>query len=337
MKRFDQNESDRSDRFHRGSDRFHRNEKAPSSEGVHLLTVVGPRKDEGNSPTGIVGRRLARQLIALGRRVRVIAEPGRCDGWPDGVEVVRGSITRPPECARAFDGVEAVFLAGALPTTVEKALALARNAGARKIVLLSSHGPEYEEANPPETWFWLAIEKAVERSTIPWTHIRPSAVMGAVIEGTYPATGSDWPGTVRVDGVVREAFLDHGHYPFIHEEDLAAVAAAALIGDDFTGMVIEGVGPPLSTRSRVGSVAAALGRDIATVELTPDESRAIWQRRGWPEGAIDVTLYALEEYGARFAELARWTAEQRPSVEEIIGRPMRTYDDWVRENIDLFR
>ncbi|MFJ3840695.1 SDR family oxidoreductase [Streptomyces sp. NPDC090054] len=317
--------------------RFENDETAPETEGVHLLTVVSPRKDEGNSPTGVVGRCLARELLALGRRVRVLAEPDQCDGWPDAVEVVRGSITRPLECTRAFDGVEAVFLAGAHPSTVREVLTSARNAAVRKIVVLSSHGPEYEQANPPETWFWLAIERAVERSTIPWTHIRPSAVMGAVIEGTYPATGSDWSDTVRADGVVREAFLNDGHYPFIHEEDLAAVAAAALIGDDFTGMVVEAVGPPLSTRSRVRSITSALGRDIDAVELAPDESRAIWRHRGWPGGAIDVTLYALEEYGARFAELARWTADQRPSVEDIIGRPMRTYDEWVRENIDSFR
>ncbi|WP_432010604.1 SDR family oxidoreductase [Streptomyces cucumeris] len=302
-----------------------------------LLTAVSPRKDEGNSPTGIVGRCLARQLLALGRRVRVLAEPDQCGGWPEAVEVVEGSVTRPLERARAFDGVEAVFLAGAHPATVGDALTLARNARVGKVVLLSSHGPEYEAVHPPETWFWLAIEKAVERSGMAWTHIRPSAVMGAVIEGTYPATGSDWSDTVRADGVVREAFLDQGHYPFIHEEDLAAVVAAALVGDDHTGTVVEAVGPPLSTRSRIRSIATALGRDIDTVDLTADESRAIWRGRGWPEGAIDVTLYALEEYGARFDELVQWTADQRPSVRDIIGRPPRTYDDWVSENIDSFR
>ncbi|MEU8104637.1 NAD(P)-binding oxidoreductase [Nonomuraea muscovyensis] len=314
-------------------DRFERDE----SEGVCLLTVVGPRKDEGNSPTGIVGRCLARQLLAVGRQVRVIAEPDQCGDWPATVEVVEGSITRPLECARAFDGVEAVFLAGARPSTVQDVLTLARDAAVRKIVLLSSHGPEYEEANPPETWFWLAIEQAVEGSGLAWTHIRPSAVMGAAVEGTYPATGSDWPDTVRADGVVREAFLDQGHYPFIHEEDLAAVATAALVGDRHTGTVLEAVGLPLSTRSRIRSIAAALGRDIDTVELAPHESRAIWRRLGWPDGAIDVTLYALEEYGARYAELVRWTLDQRPSVQDIVGRPLRTYDDWVRENIHVFR
>ncbi|MBQ1098939.1 NAD(P)H-binding protein [Streptomyces sp. b94] len=271
-------------------DRFETNEKTPVSEGICLLTVVSPRRDEGNSPTGVVGRFLARQLLATGRRVRVMAEPDQCGGWPDAVDVVVGSITRPLECARAFDGAETVFLAGAHPSTVQDALTLARNASARKVVVLSSHGPEYEEANPPATWFWLAIEKAVEHSGIAWTHIRPSAVMGSVIEGTYPATGSDWSDTIRADGVIREAFLDRGHYPFIHEEDLAAVVFAAL-----------------------------------------------WRRLGWPDGAIDVTLYALEEYGARFTELLQWTFDQRPSVRDIIGRPPRTYDDWVSENIDSFR
>ncbi|MFJ8546911.1 SDR family oxidoreductase [Streptomyces sp. AC627_RSS907] len=316
---------------------FERHKKASDTTGVHLLTVVSARRSEGSSPTGVVGRRLARQLLARGRTVRVLAEPDQCGGWPDGVEVVAGSVTRPLECARVFDGVEAVFLAGVLPSTVQEALTLARNAAVERIVLLSSHGPEYEEAYPPDTWFWLAIEKAVEGSGIPWTHIRPSAVMGAVIEGTYPATGSDWPDSVRAHGVVREAFLNQGHYPFIHEEDLAAVATAALTCDDFTGMVIEAVAPPLSTRSRIRSIATALKRGIDTVELTADESRVAWQRLGWPDGAIDVTLYALEEYGTRFAELVQWTRDQRPSVQDIIGRPLRTYDDWVREHIDLFR
>lgn len=101
--------------------------------------------------------------------------------------------------------------------------------------------------------------------------------------------------------------------------------------------VIEAVGPPLSTLSRIRSIAAALGRDVDTVDLAADESRAKWRRLGWSDGAIDVTLYALEQYGTHFAELVQWTLDQRPSVQDIIGRPLRTYDDWVRENIDSFR
>lgn len=304
---------------------------------LHLLTAVGARKDAGGSPTGVVGRSLARQLLDAGDRVRVLAEPGLANGWPDEAEVVEGSITRPLERTEVFDGVDGVFLAGAVPETVRDALAAARGAGVRRIVVLSSHGPEYEEAYPPETWFWLAVERAVERSGMEWTHIRPSAVMGAVLEGTYPATGSDWPDTIRNGRVVREAFLNGGHYPFIHEDDLAAVAVAALRTDDHVGAVLEAVGPPISTRSRVASIAGAIGCDIAAMEVTPEDSRANWRRRGWPDSGIDVTLYALEEYGARLAELTRWTVDQRPSVREIIGRPLRDFDEWAAAHAHLFR
>ncbi|NUW29956.1 NAD(P)H-binding protein [Nonomuraea sp. SMC257] len=310
---------------------------APESGDLRLLTVVSARKDAGSSPTGIVGRSLARQLLAVGDRVRVIAESDQLAGWPDAVELVEGSITRPWECAEAFDGVGGIFLAGAQPSTVRDALTLALAAGVRRIVVLSSHGPEYEEAYPPETWFWLAVEKAVERSGMEWTHIRPSAVMGSLVEGSYPATGSDWPDTIRHELVVREAFLNEGHYPFIHEDDLAAVAVAALRDDAYVGAILEAVGLPLSTLSRVRSIAKAIGRDIDTVELTPCDSRTNWRRRGWPDSGSDVTLYALEEYGAHLAELTRWTLEQRPSVREIIGRSLRTYDDWAIENADRFR
>lgn len=318
-------------------DTSHPPRSQPISGGVKLITVVAPSKDEGGSPTGLVGRRLAQQLLAVGDPVRALAEPDECSGWPDDVHLVTGSISEPLAFGGIFAGVDAMFLAGAHPEAVEATLTLARDAGVQRIVLLSSHGPEYEQWNPPETWYWLAIERAVERCGTAWTHIRPSAVMGSVISGTYPATGSDWADSIRTEGVVREAFLDNGHYPFIHEDDLAAVAAAAMRTDRYVGSILEAVGLPLSTRSRVRSIADAIGRDIRGIELTAAESRAVWQRNGWPDGAIDVTLYALQEYGARLAELTEWTLTQRPSVTDIIGRPPRTYDEWAVENAHLFR
>jgi uncharacterized protein YbjT (DUF2867 family) len=61
--------------------------------------------------------------------------------------------------------------------------------GVQRIVLLSSHGPEYEQAYPDETWFWLAVEKGVQHSGIPATVIRPSAVMGSMISRPNCLTG----------------------------------------------------------------------------------------------------------------------------------------------------
>ncbi|MGZ9928399.1 NAD(P)H-binding protein [Streptomyces sp. NC-S4] len=304
---------------------------------LHLLTAVNARKGAGSSPTGVVGRRLARQLLAAGDRVRVLAEPGQTADWPTGTEVVEGSVTRPAEQAGAFAGTDTLFLAGAVPDTVREVLGLARAAGTRRVVTLSSHGPEYEEAYPPETWFWLAVERAVEAAGMEWTHIRPSAVMGAVLEGSYPATGSDWPETVRREGTVREAFLADGYYPFVHEEDLAAVAATALRSADHVGAVLEAVGLPLAGLDRVDSIARALGRPIDAVDLTPEAGRDAWREQGWPDDGIDVTLFALREYALHLDELTQRTLDQRPALADLTGRSPRTFEDWAEEHAHIFR
>lgn len=301
-----------------------------------LITVVKPTKAEGTSPTELIGRGLATQLLAAGEKVRVLAEEGLTAGWPEGVEVIEGSIAHPGETPNAFDNIKRLFLAGASPATISACLELAKKAGVERIVVLSSHGPEYEVNYPPETWFWLAIEKAVEQSGMEWVHIRPSAVMGAVFEGSYPATGSDWAKTIKTEGIVHEAFITKGYYPFIHEDDLTAVAAVALQKDVYLGKILEAVNVPISTQERIDLIGKAIGRKVKANELTPAQGRERWKNQGWPDGAIDVTLYSLEEYGTQLNELTQWTLDQDPSVEAIIGRPLRTFEEWTKENAKRF-
>lgn len=242
-----------------------------------VLTVVPPSRREGSSPTGLVARGLARRLAADGARVLVVTEAEPSGGWPDGTRVVPGSLARPQKWAPVLAGAEGLFLAGAGPANAAAILAAARAGGIVRVVLLSSHGSEYEVHHPPETWHWLAVERAVQTSGLGWTIIRPSAVMGSMLEGTYPATGSGWPAMAAGSGVVAEALLDDGCYPFIHEDDLAGLAAAALRSDRYSGSVLEAVGPPLSTRDRVAQIARATGRELATRSLTADEGRARWR------------------------------------------------------------
>lgn len=302
-----------------------------------VLTVVPPSRREGSSPTGLVARSLARQLAEDGARVVVVTESAPSGGCPDGARLVPGSLARPQEWAPVLAGAEGLFLAGAGPTTAPAILAAARASGLVRVVLLSSHGSEYEVHHPADTWHWLAVERAVETSGLKWTVIRPSAVMGSMLEGTYPATGSGWPAMVTGSGLVAEALLDDGYYPFVHEDDLAGVAAAALRSDRYDGHVLEAVGPPLSTRERVAHTARAISGELATRSLTADEGRARWRADGWPEEAIEVTLYALAEYRDRYAELAAWTDAQRPTVAELIGRPLKDYARWAWEHRAWFR
>jgi uncharacterized protein YbjT (DUF2867 family) len=302
-----------------------------------LITVVPPNKGEGTSPTELVGRCLVNQLLKAGKKVRVLAGGQQVHNWPEGVQIVNGNIAHSVESHEVFQGIERVFLAGANAKTIKEYLVLAKRANVQRFVVLSSHGPEYEINYPPETWFWLAIEKAVEQSGMEWTHIRPSAVMGGMFEGSYPATGSGWQESIRKEGIVREPYINTGYYPFIHEDDLAAVASAALLEDKYLGKILEAVNVPISTMERVHLISKAIGREILTEELTPDQARKHWRSQGWPDETIEVTLYALEEYGKHPDKYIKWTVEQRPSVEQMIGRPVRTYGQWVAEHVNKFK
>lgn len=303
---------------------------------VTLITVVPIRPEPGNTPTGPIGRHLAGWLLAAGERVRVLAPASELAGWPQDVEVVAGDVTRPADSPGAFTGVDRLFLAGAIPATVPELLEIAGNGGVRRIVVLSSHGPEFEIDQPPETSYLLAIERAVEASAAEWTHVRPSAVMASLLVGGYPATGASWAQTIRAGQVIREPYI-HAAYPFVDEDDVAAVATAALLDNRYAGRVVEAAGLAISAAERVQILGDALGRTIPLEELTPEQARKLWRDQGWPEETIEVTLGAQEWFLTHPGEHEQWRSQQDPTVEQMIGRPPRTFADWVTDHLQAFR
>lgn len=67
--------------------------------------------------TGLIGNRIAAQLVAAGHQVRILArDPDRAARvLPTGVEIVRGDITEPQGLARAAAGTEWVFHGAGMP------------------------------------------------------------------------------------------------------------------------------------------------------------------------------------------------------------------------------
>jgi uncharacterized protein YbjT (DUF2867 family) len=300
-----------------------------------LITVVPPRRLPGAVPTGPVGRRLARQLLAAGETVRVLAPGPEARGWPDGVELIEGSVLDPAASPQAFSGLDRMFLAGATPETrdqtprpVYEVLRRAADGGVRQATVLSSHGPVFEIRQPPEQWYWLAVERAVEESIPSWTHIRPSAVMASILDEGYPPTGSSWAATIRGNGVIREPNIDAA-YPFIDEDDLAAVAVVTLLSTAHAGSVIEAIGPSISTRARIDIISNAIGRPVNLEELSPDQARQLWREQGWPAETIETTLWAQAQFIAQ--PLAPDT-----TIERVLGHPARTFEQWINAHLDAF-
>jgi len=170
--------------------------------------AVPPRRLPGAVPAGPVGRWLAHRLLAAGEAVRVLALGQDASRWPDGVEPIEGSVLRPAESPDAFAGLDRMFLAGAAPETRREAPTAVRDVvrravdgGVQDVAVRSSHGPMFVVSQPPEQWFWLAAERAVDAPCPRWTHIRPSAVMASMLAEGYRSAGSSWAETIRRGGL----------------------------------------------------------------------------------------------------------------------------------------
>lgn len=266
--------------------------------------------------TGNVGRRVVDRLFAAGRQVRALTRRPEAAGLPAGVEAVRGDLTDPAALDGALAGVEAAFLFP-VPETAREFAARAKAAGVRHVAVLSSAATGYAEATPIGERH-RAVERAVEEAGLRWTHVRP---------GAFAANALAWAPSIRAEGVVREPHGRAGQTP-IHEDDIAAVAATALLEDGHAGRVYTLSGPEVITiADQVRAIGAAIGRDVRFEEISPESAREQWIARGVPAAVADSLL----QYRSRAAEAVL------PTVEQVTGRPARTFAEWARDHAADFR
>ncbi|MER5426983.1 NmrA family NAD(P)-binding protein [Streptosporangium roseum] len=264
--------------------------------------------------TGNVGRPLVEQLLAAGHRVRALTRNPAKANLPAGAEVVAGNLAETASLSTAFAGVGAAHLisfdgADFSPlTNGPEIVELARKAGVRKVTVLKG-----EVTKSP-------LEKAVEAGGLEWTHLSPVEFMSNALE---------WAESVRTEGVVREAFAG-ARSAMIHEADIASVAATALTTDGHAGQEYWLTGPEaLTPPEKVRTISDVLGRDVRYVELTKDEIVAEWRRTGYSDEDVEFFLaMRTDPPEAGYTVL--------PTVEEVTGRPARTFAQWVRENAAAF-
>jgi uncharacterized protein YbjT (DUF2867 family) len=166
-----------------------------------------------------------------------------------------------------------------------------------------------------------ALEQAVTTSGLKWTLLQPVEFMSNAL---------DYAPSIRAEGVVRVAFADR-LTAIVHEADIGAVAAAVLVEGGQAGKTLTLTGPEVLTpRAMVRTLGAALGRDLQFVELTEAQAREQWRAEGYPNEVIEFFVWAhgsTPQIGYTIV----------PTVEQVTGRPARTFAQWVAEHIDAFR
>ncbi|HEX2036246.1 MAG TPA: NAD(P)H-binding protein [Chloroflexota bacterium] len=269
--------------------------------------------------TGNVGRLVVDELVRAGApAVRALTVDPEQAALPPQVEVVTGYLGRPSTLPAALAGIDTVYLAP-LPRTVRAFTALARRAGVRRVVTLSSSSVDEEAAGDPAQWHYYAVEQAVEQAGFAWTHLRP---------GSFMTNTLGWADSIRREGVVRWPYPGASETP-IDLRDIAAVAAVVLLDERHTGQSYTLTGPQsIRQIDQVRAIGAAIGKEIRFEELTPEQARQAW-RGTVPEAAI---AWLLDGYALSTAQ----PQVPLPTVQELTGRPARTFAQWAIDHAHLF-
>ncbi|WP_067468282.1 NAD(P)H-binding protein [Actinomadura macra] len=254
--------------------------------------------------TGKTGRRVVERLEALDVPVRMgsrSADPAF--DWED--KATWTAVLR---------GVERVYLVyypdlavpGA-PGAIRAFTAAAVDAGVRRVVLLSGRGED--EAR--------ACERIVQGSGLDWTIVRSSwfaqnfsedYLLEPVRAGEVALPAGDVP------------------EPFVHLDDVADVAVAALTEDGHTGEVYEVTGPrALTFAEAVAEIGRAAGREIAFVPVGARDYATALAGHGMPADIVEFLIYLFTTV------LDGRNTPTTDGVRRALGREPRDFVDYARE------
>jgi uncharacterized protein YbjT (DUF2867 family) len=254
--------------------------------------------------TGKTGRRIAEQLKARGRTVRIGSRSSHPSfDWEN-----------PATWAGALQGVSAAYIsyfpdlaAPSAPAAIEQFSQLAVRMGVKHLVLLSGRG-EVEAQR---------CEQIVQQSGAAWTIVRASWFNQNFSENYWldPILSGDVALPAGKVGA-----------PFVDADDIADVAVAALTDERHQGQIYEVTGPQVWTFAEaVAEIAKATGRDIRFTQISVDEYIEVMKAAQLPPDVIALVAYLFSEV------LVESNTSISDGVMRALGRPAKDFKDYVRE------
>jgi uncharacterized protein YbjT (DUF2867 family) len=274
--------------------------------------------------TGDIGSKVVKQLLQRGERPRIfVRDAAKAHAMFDGpVEVFLGDLGDAASLQQALQGVGTLFLVNSgprIPVLDELAAHAAKTAGVQHIVKLSS--ADVEQHLAIGAWHEKG-EEAIRACGIPFTFVRPTGFMSNLLA---------WRHSIVKERIVRSSTGD-GKRPFIHSEDIAAVATRALTTNDYVGKSLPITGPQaLSFAEITEKIGSAIDRPLQYQPISDEEAG----RRFAATGASQEEIAAHVELwrAIREGRVAATTDE----VEQILGREPIALEQWIRENAEAFR
>ncbi|MGY3037597.1 uncharacterized protein YbjT (DUF2867 family) [Bradyrhizobium sp. USDA 4354] len=276
--------------------------------------------------TGTVGRHVVEQLVKRGADLRALVRDPAKANLPAEVTVVQGDLLDVDALRGAFTGVSTLFLLNGVVadefTQALVALNVAREAGVERVVYLSViHSDRY--VNVPHFAGKFGVEHMIEQMGFNATILRPAYFMNN-------------------DLTIKDVVLGYGIYPMpigskslamIDARDIGEIAAIELIRREQAATPLplarlNLVGPDELTGAKAAAIwSEALGRTIA---YGGDDTAGFEKnlRQFMPSWmAFDMRLMS-----ERFlTEGMMPDAGDVERLTEMLGRPLRSYRDFVSE------
>jgi uncharacterized protein YbjT (DUF2867 family) len=273
--------------------------------------------------TGDVGSKVVNHLLQRGNRPRVFVRSAQKAQALFGqrVDIFVGDLAQPASLQPALEGVDELFLVNSgpqIPIHDELAAKAATEAGVRHLVKLSSMDVQHGLAIG--AWHELG-EAAIRASGISFTFVQPTGFMSNLLA---------WARPIKTERIVR-ASTGEGKRAFIHSEDIAAVATAALTMSEYDGESLPITGPQaLTFAEATATIGSAIGKRLTFQPISDDEAR---QRYSAISGSEAETEAHISLWRAiREGRLAGVTE----NVQRILGRKPIPLDQWAMENAAAF-
>jgi uncharacterized protein YbjT (DUF2867 family) len=277
--------------------------------------------------TGTVGSEVVSRLASEGAAVRALTRSPEQAGFPAGVMPVKGDMLDMDAMRNALQGVRTLFLINAVaPDEVTQALltvSLAREAGVERFVYLSViHADQY--TNVPHFTGKYTVERMFREQNLAVTILRPGYYM-------------------QNDLGLKEIIADRGVYPqpvgqgpfhMTDVRDLAEVAARRLLVRDQSEQplpreTIDVVAPQILSGPEIADIwSKALNRSVryGSDDLDAMERQMAQSAPGWIARDMRLMMQRYQRDGVTPA------AGTDAHLEGILGRPMHSYADFVREH-----
>jgi uncharacterized protein YbjT (DUF2867 family)/ketosteroid isomerase-like protein len=256
--------------------------------------------------TGNIGRHVVTGLRDRGAAV------GTLSRLPGGDAAI-GDLTRPETLHGALSDVDSVFLlwpffsAEGVPAVLD---VIAQHA--RRVVYVSALSAEAGGV-------WGEVEAAIRRTSLEWTFLRP---------GGFATNTLEWAGAIRAGQPVRMPYPKAAR-SLIHERDIADVAVLALTEPGHAGRTYALTGPAVLTQAEQARILGEVaGRPAVVEEISAEQARASmnWADEAYVDAALDY-----------WRSLVDSPEPVTSTVEEVTGRPARTFTQWAHDHADDFR